>query len=61
MNGENGGRISSIQIKLRDYNKDSASVLKTIKEFMPEPWFFVETWEQKQTVILQAVKVKRSC
>lgn len=49
--------ITSIQIKLRDYD-DAAMVVKRLQSVFPPGVFSVRTWEQKQGPLLAAVEVE---
>jgi lipoprotein-releasing system permease protein len=54
---DNPPRVSSIQIKLNDF-ADAPTVVADLQR-MFQPYFFVSTWEDRQAVLLQAVKVER--
>ena len=49
--------ITSIQIKLKDYN-DAREVVKRLEATFPPGTFSVRTWEQKQGPLLAAVEVE---
>jgi lipoprotein-releasing system permease protein len=52
-------RVTSIQIKLKDY-ADAKEVVKTLKELFPqEAGFEVLTWEDKQGPLLQAIAIEK--
>jgi lipoprotein-releasing system permease protein len=51
-------RVSSIQIKLKDYN-DAKHVVERLKELFPWPRFQVQTWEDKQGSLLAAIAVEK--
>ena len=50
-------RVSSIQLKLKDF-ADAPMVVDQLKRSF-QPYLFVSTWEDRQQVLLQAVKVER--
>src|SRR4029453_7672669 len=50
-------RVSSIQLKLKDF-ADAPVVVDQLKRVF-QPYFYVSTWEDRQQVLLQAVKVER--
>ncbi|MFO0945782.1 MAG: ABC transporter permease [Planctomycetota bacterium] len=49
--------VSSIQIKLKDY-ADAPLIVETLQSALPRAYFQVDTWEDKQGPLLQAVKVE---
>lgn len=51
--------VSSIQIKLKNY-ADAPAVVGALQSAFPRAYFLVETWEDKQGPLLQAVKVEVS-
>ena len=52
-------RVTSIQIKLKDYNKAPA-VVKALRRLFPEDQAFaIETWEDKQSPLLQAISIEK--
>jgi lipoprotein-releasing system permease protein len=52
-------RVTSIQIKLKDYGEAKA-VVKRLRELFPdEQAFSIETWEDKQSPLLQAISVEK--
>lgn len=51
------GNVTSIQIKLRDF-QNSDSVVERLKAAFPPETFAVRTWEQKQGPLLAAVDVE---
>jgi lipoprotein-releasing system permease protein len=51
-------RVTSIQIKLKDYN-DATQVVERLKLLFPEPHFLVQTWEQRQGTLLAAISVEK--
>lgn len=51
-------RVTSIQIKLKDY-ADAPAVMKVLKELFPASSYKVETWEEKQGPMLAAIDIER--
>ncbi len=51
-------RVTSIQIKLKDYN-DAKLVVKRLEELFPSPRFQVQTWEDRQSTLLAAIAVEK--
>jgi lipoprotein-releasing system permease protein len=51
-------RVSSIQIKLKNY-EDAKEVVKRLETIFPMPYFKVQTWEDKQGPLLAAISVER--
>ncbi len=51
-------RVTSIQIKLKDY-KDAPEVVDTLKMLFPAASLRVETWEQKQGPLLHAIAIEK--
>lgn len=52
------GRVTSIQIRLRDYNKAPAVVAR-LKELFVQDSLDVQTWEEKQGAVLAAIRVEK--
>lgn len=52
-------RVTSIQMKLNDYEKDKKEVETRLKLLFPDSAYMVETWEQKQGPILSAIAIER--
>jgi lipoprotein-releasing system permease protein len=52
-------RVSSIQIKLKNYQEDAQDVVKHLETIFPSPYFKVQTWEDKQGPLLAAISVER--
>ncbi|MGL5094774.1 MAG: ABC transporter permease, partial [Planctomycetia bacterium] len=52
-----GDAVTSIQIKLND-EKDGQAVVDALREQLSPVYFSVQTWEDKQGPLLQAVKVE---
>lgn len=50
-------KVTSIQLKLRDY-ADAPLVQAALEDALPRAYFHVQTWEDKQGPLLQAVKVE---
>ena len=51
-------RATTLQIRLKNY-RDAPEVVQALKELFPQPTFFVETWEDKQSTILAAIAHER--
>jgi lipoprotein-releasing system permease protein len=51
-------RVTSIQIKLRDY-KEAGDVSRALETLFPPPMMRVSTWEQKQGPLLEAIKIEK--
>lgn len=51
-------RVTSIQIKLKDYN-DAALVTETLQTMFPRELFSVATWEDKQGPLLAAISIEK--
>jgi lipoprotein-releasing system permease protein len=53
-------RVTSIQIKLKNYDRDAKAVVARLKElFPPQHGFLVNTWEDKQGPLLAAIGIER--
>lgn len=53
-----GNRVTSILVKLHDYN-DASEVVARLGDILPRQFFNISTWEQKQGALLDAVKVEK--
>ncbi|MCX7420527.1 MAG: FtsX-like permease family protein [Planctomycetia bacterium] len=53
------GAITSIQIKLKNYER-SAEIVKRLEAALPPGLFSVRTWEQKQGPLLAAVEIEKA-
>ena len=51
-------RVTSIQIKLKDYNK-APKVVARLRELFANAPLEVQTWEQKQGAVLAAIRVEK--
>jgi lipoprotein-releasing system permease protein len=51
-------RVTSIQIRLNDY-QDADAVVKRLQELFPSTLYHVETWEDKQGPLLAAIDIER--
>jgi lipoprotein-releasing system permease protein len=51
-------RVTSIQIRLKDYG-DAKDVVAALKQLFPQPNLRVETWEEKQGPLLQAIDIEK--
>ncbi len=52
-------RATSIQIKLHDYDKDGAEVVRRLQSIFAEDRLRIQTWEGKQGPLLAAIDVER--
>jgi lipoprotein-releasing system permease protein len=52
-------RVTSIQLKLKDYAEADMVVKELEKLFPPHQGFLVKTWEQKQGPLLQAIAIEK--
>src|SRR5262249_10635438 len=52
-------RVTSIQIKLKDYDQDAREVVQTLEMLFPVG-LRIETWEQKQGPLLHAIAIEKS-
>ena len=52
------GRVNTLQIRLTDY-KHAAEVKETLKRLFPAHSYSVNTWEDKQSVLLSAIGIER--
>jgi lipoprotein-releasing system permease protein len=52
-------RATAIQLKLRDYSRDSQEVLDTLRGQFHPALYLVQTWEGKQITLLSAIAVER--
>jgi lipoprotein-releasing system permease protein len=52
-------RVSSIQIKLKNYDHDARAVVEQLREIFPDGIYRVETWEDKQGALLQAIAIEK--
>lgn len=53
-------RVTAIQIRLKNYDKDAKAVVERLKEVFPEyAGFAVDTWEGKQGPLLAAISIER--
>src|SRR5205085_10536477 len=51
-------RVTSIQIKLKDYH-DAKAVTEQLASMFPRDMFMVQTWEEKQGPLLAAISIER--
>jgi lipoprotein-releasing system permease protein len=52
-------RVTSIQIKLKDYN-EAPAVVAALRRLFPESQSYaIETWEDKQSPLLQAISIEK--
>ena len=55
----NDGAITSIQIKLKNYDR-AGEIVKRLQAALPPGLFSVRTWEQKQGPLLAAVEIEKA-
>lgn len=53
-------RVTSIQVKLRNYDGDSAEVVKQLRQMFASDGIRVETWEDKQGPLLAAITIEKN-
>ena len=53
------GLVTSIQIKLKDYDGTSKEVVARLQELFKGDFLRIETWEQKQGSILAAISIEK--
>jgi lipoprotein-releasing system permease protein len=54
-----GDRVTSIQIKVRDYDQDAAAVVARLHELFRGAPLEIQTWEDKQGPLLAAIGVEK--
>jgi lipoprotein-releasing system permease protein len=54
------GRVTSLQVKLKNYNKDKALVSQELRQILPTRDTRIMTWEEHQGPLLAAIDVERS-
>jgi lipoprotein-releasing system permease protein len=52
-------RVTSIQIKLKDYDADKEAVVKALQKMFQEDGLRVATWEDKQGPLLAAIQIEK--
>src|SRR5262249_22109880 len=52
-------RVNTIQIKLKDFDRDAADVVAELQNLFPGPQFNVSTWQDKQGSLLSAIDIER--
>ncbi|MGF1581121.1 MAG: ABC transporter permease [Gemmataceae bacterium] len=52
-------RVTSLQIRLKDYERDSEFVKNRLAVLLPKGSFYVSTWEDKQGPLLAAISIER--
>jgi lipoprotein-releasing system permease protein len=52
------GAVTTLKIKLKNYDQDSVEVVKKLKNVFPPHLYTVRTWEQKQGPLLAAVDIE---
>jgi len=53
-------RATTIQIKLKDYDRDKGQVVEALKTHFHPSMFVVQTWEERQGALLAAIGIERS-
>src|SRR5262249_9207769 len=52
-------RVTSIQVRLKDYDQDAGEVVKRMETLFRGEGLRIETWEDKQGPLLQAIRVEK--
>jgi lipoprotein-releasing system permease protein len=52
-------RVTGIQIKLKDYDRDADQVVKALNQMFPVAGYQVSTWEHKQGPLLSAIAIEK--
>jgi lipoprotein-releasing system permease protein len=52
-------RVTSIQIRLKNYDRDAKEVKAYLQSLFPESAYAIETWEDKQGPLLAAIAVEK--
>jgi lipoprotein-releasing system permease protein len=52
-------RVTGIQIKLKDYDRDALQVVAALQKMFPTGSYQVSTWEQKQGPLLGAIAIEK--
>jgi lipoprotein-releasing system permease protein len=52
-------RATSIQIKLKNYERDKKEVVEVLSKMFPDRYYTVASWEQKQSSLLAAIDIER--
>jgi lipoprotein-releasing system permease protein len=52
-------RVTSIQVKLTDYDQDAREIVKATRALFPGERLRIETWEDKQGPLLQAIRIEK--
>jgi lipoprotein-releasing system permease protein len=53
-------RATTIQLKLKDYDRDKAAVVAALQAHFHPSLFVVQTWEDRQGALLAAIGIERS-
>lgn len=53
------GRATSIQIKLKNYDRDKDEVLATLRRHFHPVLYHIDTWERKRAPLLAAIAIER--
>jgi lipoprotein-releasing system permease protein len=54
-----GDRVTSIQVRLKDYDRDAKGVVERLKLHCAGKGLIVQTWEEKQGPLLGAISIER--
>jgi lipoprotein-releasing system permease protein len=52
-------RVTSLQIRLKDYDKDGNLVVERLKQIFPTSFYLIDTWEGRQGPLLAAIQIER--
>jgi lipoprotein-releasing system permease protein len=52
-------RVTSIQIRLKNYDEDAKAVVERLKELFPSNFYWIDTWEGKQGPLLGAIQIEK--
>ncbi len=52
-------RVTSIQIRLKDYDKDGEFVKERLREIFNSAYYRIDTWEGRQGALLAAIQIER--
>jgi lipoprotein-releasing system permease protein len=52
-------RVTSIQIKLKNYDRDGKAVAEALEQLFADEHLMVNTWEKKQGPLLQAIDIEK--
>jgi lipoprotein-releasing system permease protein len=52
-------RATSLQLKLKDYDRDKQEVVAKLSKTFDDTYYMVSTWEEKQGTLLAAIAIER--